>query len=97
MTANAVTLTAHRSCVAAQMQEAAEMMSKLQDKPLVNQVSSMAPASPPQPCVPEGLMPSILQSGPDRMATPRGPHQSIDKFHTERSLDEVGVRCAASE
>ena len=67
------------------------MMSKLQDKPLVNQVSSMAPASPPQPCVPEGLMPSILQSGPDRMATPRGPHQSIDKFHTERSLDEVGV------
>ena len=77
------------------MQEAGEMMSKLQDKPLINRVSDMTPISPPQPYLPEGLMPTILQSGPDRMATPRGPHQLIDKFHRERTLDEVRTHARA--
>ena len=67
----------------------ASMMSKMLDKPLVNKVSDMDAGSPPEPFTPENQMPSILQSGPDKMATPRGPRQVIGHDHQEKSLDEV--------
>lgn len=65
------------------------MMSQMQDKPLVNQLSDMSSVTRRDPYLSDGEMPTLLQRGPDRMATPRGPHQLIDQSHCERTVEEV--------